>query len=265
MKHSKRLESILMLLNPNDPPKVLHVHLMELRNRLVKVALYFTGFFSVCYAFAGKIQSFFIIPLLPILEKGRSLVYTSLPEAFFSEINVAMFASVLLTLPFFLIQVWLFLKPGLFKSERRVLRGVMVCIPALFFSGVAFAQLVVLPRAFGFFISFEHKELPLYFLPKLSDYISFSQRLMIVFGFGFELPVILFTLISFGVLSLQSLKSRWRMVIFLLCAISAVITPPDALSMMALAIPMIVLYGVTILVIQWSQPKTNYRKDSYYA
>jgi sec-independent protein translocase protein TatC len=250
---------------PSDEPKALHTHLVELRNRLVKVALCFVGFFGVGYAFSQKIQHFFIRPLSPILKQGRSLVYTSLPEAFFSEINVTIFASLLLTLPFFLIQAWLFLRPGLFRNERRILRGVMICIPVLFFIGVAFAQLVVLPRAFSFFISFEHKEIPLYFLPKLSDYISFSQQLMVVFGLGFELPVVLFTLVSFGMLSLQSLKSRWRMVIFILCAISAVITPPDALSMMALAIPMIALYGVTILVIQCTQPKIKNHKDPYYA
>ena len=88
---------------------------------------------------------------------------------------------------------------------------------------------------------------------------------MVVFGLGFELPVVLFTLVNFGILSLQSLKSRWRMLVFILCAISAVITPPDALSMMALAIPMIALYGVTILVIQCTQPKTKNHKDLYYA
>ena len=248
-----------------DLPKSLHAHLTELRNRLVKVALCFCCFFAVCYGFSIEIQTFFIRPLAPILKQGRSLVYTNLPEAFFSEISVTMFASILLTLPFFLVQAWLFLRPGLFKNEQQILRGCMVCIPALFFAGVAFAQLVVLPRAFSFFISFEHKELPLYFLPKLSDYINFSERLMIVFGLGFELPVVLFTLVSFGSLSLQSLKSRWRMVIFILCAISAVITPPDALSMMALAIPMITLYGVTILVIQCTQPKTKNHEDPYYA
>lgn len=250
---------------PSDQPKALHTHLTELRNRLVKVALCFAGFFCLGYAFLPKIQHFFIAPLSPILKQGRHLVYTSLPEAFFSEINVTMFASLLLTLPFFLIQVWLFLRPGLFKNEQHILRGVMICIPTLFFIGVAFAHLVVLPRAFSFFISFEYKEIPLYFLPKLSDYISFSQRLMVVFGLGFELPVVLFTLVNFGILSLQSLKSRWRMLVFILCAISAVITPPDALSMMALAIPMIALYGVTILVIQCTQPKTKNHKDLYYA
>ena len=248
-----------------DQPKTIYVHLTELRNRLVKVALCFVVFFIACYEFSIQLQNIFIQPLSPILKQGRSLVYTSLPEAFFSEINVTLFASLLLTFPFFLIQAWLFLRPGLFKAERQVLRGVMVCIPALFYIGVAFAQLVVLPRAFSFFIGFEHKDLPLYFLPKLSDYISFCQRLMFVFGLGFELPVILFTLVSFGLLSLQKLKSSWRIVIFVLCAISAVITPPDALSMMALAIPMIVLYGVTILVIQCSQPTTKNHKDSYYA
>jgi len=88
---------------------------------------------------------------------------------------------------------------------------------------------------------------------------------MFVFGIGFELPILLFTLVSFGMLSLQSLKSKWRIVVFLLCALSAVITPPDALSMVALAVPMIVLYGVTIIVIQWTQYKITNNTDAYHA
>ncbi len=246
-----------------DKPNTLQSHLTELRNRLLMVVLCFAFSFAGCYCFSDKIQAFLILPLKPILNQGRSLVYTSLPEAFFSEINVTFFASLLLILPFFLMQAWLFLRPGLYKAERFVMRGVMVSVPILFYAGVAFAQLIVLPRAFSFFISFEHKDLPLYFLPKLSDYISFSQRLMFVFGLGFELPVILFTLVSFGLLSLQRLKSQWRIVIFLLCAISAVITPPDALSMIALALPMIVLYGVTVLVIQCTQSKIKNYKESH--
>ena len=102
-----------------DQPKTIYVHLTELRNRLVKVALCFVVFFIACYEFSIKLQNIFIQPLSPILKQGRSLVYTSLPEAFFSEINVTLFASLLLTFPFFLIQAWLFLRPGLFKAERH--------------------------------------------------------------------------------------------------------------------------------------------------
>lgn len=241
----------------------LFAHIAELRNCLVKVAICFFGFFGICYYFSATLQRLLVSPLEPILNQGRFLVYTSLPEAFFSEINITLFSSVVLTLPFFLMQLWLFLRPGLYRSEQQIVRGVMLCIPVLFYTGVAFALLVVLPRAFSFFIGFENKELPLYFLPKLSDYISFSQRLMIVFGLGFQLPVVLFTLVRFQLMSLKNLKSNWRMVIFILCAISAVITPPDALSMLALAIPMIALYAITILVIQCSQPKLDNYKDHH--
>lgn len=248
-----------------DEPKTLKSHLTELRNRLLKVVVCFMLCFAGCYGIAQKLQSILLRPLAPILEQGRTLVYTSLPEAFFSEINVALFSSLLLVFPFFLIQLWLFSKPGLFKREQQIFRGIAACIPILFYIGIAFAQFVVLPLAFSFFISFEHKGLPLYFLPKLSDYISFAERLMLVFGLGFELPVLLFTLVSFEIISVKDLKSRWRMVVFVICAISAVITPPDALSMLALAIPMIILYGATILVVQYTQAKIRHSQDSHYA
>ncbi|MCE2717054.1 MAG: twin-arginine translocase subunit TatC [Pseudomonadota bacterium] len=248
-----------------DEPKALMTHLKELRNRLMLVTVFFFACFLGCYSIVQKIQALLIQPLHPLFEQGRSLVYTSLPEAFFSEINTTLFASFLLTFPFLLVQVWLFLKPGLFHVEQKIIKGVMVLIPFLFYFGTTFAHTIVLPRAFSFFISFEHKEIPLYFLPKLSDYISFSQRLMFVFGLGFEIPIFLFVLVSLGVLSIESLKSRWRIIIFLLCVISAIITPPDALSMIALAVPMIVLYGLTVLVIQCTQNKIKNITESYHA
>lgn len=245
-----------------DEPKALMSHLKELRNRLMLVICFFFVCFLGCYGIAQKLQGVLIQPLQPLFVQGRSLIYTSLSEAFFSEINTALFVSFLLTFPFLLVQVWLFIKPGLFNIERKVIRGVMIFVPFLFYSGVIFAHKVVLPRAFTFFISFEQRDIPLYFLPKLNDYISFTQRLMFVFGLGFEIPVFLFVLVSLGILSVESLKSRWRIIIFLLCAISAVITPPDALSMITLAVPMIALYGVTILVIQCTQYKIKNITDS---
>jgi sec-independent protein translocase protein TatC len=237
-----------------DIPQTFKSHFCELRNRLLLVAVSFALAFACCYYFAGFLQRLLIKPLQPILSQGRELVYTSLPEAFFSEINVAFFAATLLIFPIFLAQFWLFLRPGLFANERKILRYVVIAIPFLFYLGVFFAQTLVLPRAFSFFISFEHKNIPLYFLPKLSDYLSFIQRLMFVFGLGFELPVVLFSLVRLNIISFDDLKSRWRLVILVICLISAVITPPDALSMIALSLPMIVLYGVTLLMIHWTKP-----------
>lgn len=248
-----------------DKPQTLVAHFKELRNRLFFVLAFFFLCFFCCYCAVQKIQGILIQPLQSILSQGRSLIYTSLPEAFFSEINTTFFLSFLLSFPFLLIQLWLFIKPALFRIERKIIRCVMIFIPFLFYTGVSFAHFVVLPRAFDFFISFEHNEIPLYFLPKLSDYISFSQRLMFVFGLGFEIPIFLFILVVLGVLSVESLKTRWRFVVFFLCALSAVITPPDALSMIALAVPMIALYGITVLVIQCTQYKIKHTTESYHA
>lgn len=226
---------------------------------------FFFACFLFCYSIAQNLQGILIQPLQPLFAQGRSLVYTSLPEAFFTEINTTFFASFLLTFPFLLVQIWLFIKPGLFYIEKKTMKWVMALIPFLFYLGIIFAHTIVLPRAFSFFISFEHKEMPLYFLPKLSDYMSFLQRLMFVFGVGFEIPILLFVLVSIGALSVESLKSRWRIIIFLLCVVSAVITPPDALSMIALAVPMIALYGVTVLVIQCIQNKIKNTAESCHA
>lgn len=234
-----------------DIPKTFGTHFVELRNRLLLVFSCFAVVFAGCYYFSGLLQRLFIKPLQPILSQGRELVYTSLPEAFFSEINIAFFASILLVFPIFLSQIWLFMRPGLFANEQKILRNVMIIIPLLFYLGVVFAQTLVLPKAFSFFISFEHKNIPLYFLPKLSDYLNFTQRLMFVFGLGFELPVVLFTLVRLNLITVHDLKSRWRLVVLIICLVSAVITPPDALSMISLALPMIALYGITILAIQW--------------
>lgn len=237
-----------------DHPQTFKEHFKELRYRLLSIVCCFVIAFAVCYSFAGSLQSLFITPLQPILKEGRELVYTNLPEAFFSEINIALFASLLLIFPIFLSQIWLFLRPGLFAVEQKIFRNVMIAIPILFYLGIIFAQWVVLPKAFSFFMSFEHKSIPLHFLPKLSDYFSFIQRLMFVFGLGFELPVVLVVLVRLNLVSLHSLKARWRLVVLSICALSAIITPPDALSMIALALPMIALYGLTMIVIQWRQP-----------
>ncbi len=246
-----------------DRAQTLKAHFCELRNRLLVVVIFFIIIFTCCYYFAGYLQNLFIAPLQPILNQGRELVYTNLPEAFFSEVNIAFFTSLLIVFPVLLSQIWIFLRPGLFAGEQKILRNVMLIIPALFYLGVGFAIKLVLPRAFSFFISFEHKNIPLYFLPKLSDYLNFTQKLMFVFGLGFELPVVLFALTRLNIVTLNDLKARWRLVVLIICLVSAIITPPDALSMIALALPMIALYGVTLLVIQWTQP-ISLNKD-YYA
>ena len=234
-----------------DIPKTFKEHFYELRNRLLFVASCFVIAFCGCYYFSTYLQGFLIIPLEPILNQGRKLIYTNLPEAFFSEINTAFFVTALLIFPILLSQIWLFFRPGLFAHEKKVFRFVMIAIPLLFYLGVVFAHAIVLPKAFNFFINFEHKELPLYFLPKISDYLNFIQRLMFVFGLGFELPVVLLILVKLNLIALNELKTRWRLVVLIICIISAIITPPDALSMIALALPMIILYGGTLLVIQY--------------
>lgn len=235
-----------------DSPKYFLQHLRELRQRMILVALVFAAAFAVCYKSVHFLMDLLFYPLKKSTVFNGEIIYTSLPEAFFSEINLAIFFAVLFALPILMIQAWLFIKPALYERELLVTKWVFLIIPALFYSGVAFVQVLVMPKAVDFFVTFE-KSASLKFMPKLSEYISFCERFMIVFGIGFELPVLLWAMVTFNLINLETLKKRWRIVVLCIFIVSAVITPPDALSMLALALPLIVLYIVTIVVIDYSQ------------
>jgi sec-independent protein translocase protein TatC len=163
-----------------------------------------------------------------------------------------------------MMQTWLFIKPALYKQELMVTKWIFLAIPILFYSGVLFVQVIVLPKAINFFVAFE-KNSNLKFMPKLSEYIGFCERFMVVFGIGFELPVLLLLMVIFNLINIATLKKHWRIVVFCICAVSAVITPPDALSMLALAIPLIVLYVATIVVIDYLNKRKIMQKGEAHA
>lgn len=247
-----------------DNPKVFQQHLFELRQRILIISAVFVVAFILFYKNVQTLMSVLFYPLKNSGTLVHEVIYTSLPEAFLSEINIAIFFSLLLCLPVLLIQGWLFLKPALYAKEIFVTKWVFILIPSLFYSGVFFVQMLILPRAINFFIAFEANA-NLKFMPKLSEYVSFCERFMIVFGIGFELPIILWLMVSFNLISLSVLKNRWRIVVLCICAVSAVITPPDALSMLALAVPLILLYVITIVVIHYFDKRRIIKKDEMYA
>ncbi len=248
----------------NDNPKVFLQHLLELRKRFFVVAIVFIIAFVLFYTNVQTLMHLLFYPLKNSGTLAHQVIYTSLPEAFLSEINIAIFFSLLLCLPVLLVQGWIFLKPALYAKEKFVTRWVFILIPGLFYSGVFFVQMLILPKAIDFFIAFEANA-DLKFMPKLSEYVSFCERFMIVFGVGFELPIILWLLVSFNLISSSVLKKRWRIVVLCICAVSAVITPPDALSMLALVVPLILLYVMTIVVIHYCEKRKVIQKDEIYA
>jgi len=248
----------------NDHPRPLLEHLIELRKRLIYILIAFFLTFAVCYNFSEEIFQFLVKPLAALLQEkgaGRRLIYTGLTEAFLTYIKVAAFAASLIAFPLIASQVWMFIAPGLYQNERKLFISLLVATPILFVLGAIFAYTVIFPAAYQFFLSFESSaaigSLPIQFEAKVNEYLSFVMRLIFAFGICFEMPIVLTLLASIGVVSRQSLIEKWRIAVLLIFIVAAVITPPDVLSMLGLALPLIILYGLSIIMVTILE---NYRQ-----
>lgn len=240
-----------------DTPQPLLYHLIELRQRLIYALIGFFLAFVLCYAFAEDIFRFLVQPLTTLLqEKGdRRLIYTGLTEAFLTYIKVSAFAAAFLSFPVIASQIWMFMAPGLYRQERKVFIPLLIATPVLFLMGAAFAYYVVFPVAYAFFLSFETPgsagQLPIQLEAKVNEYLTFVMRLIFAFGISFELPVLLTLLANVGMVTARGLITKWRFAIVGIFVIAAIVTPPDMLSMIGLAIPLIILYGVSIFMVRW--------------
>jgi len=238
-----------------DAPQSLVHHLIELRTRLIYCFAAFGVAVAIAYAFAEPLFEFLVRPLTELLKgQDRKLIYTGLTEAFLTYLKVALFAGFFATFPVFASQAWGFISPGLYRQEKRVFLPFLISTPLLFFCGAAFAYYVVFPNAYAFFLSFESPAtetmLAIQLEAKVNEYLSFVMRLILAFGICFELPVILSLLGRAGFLTSRGLMERWRIAVVIIFTLSAIITPPDIFSMVALALPMILLYGISIVMVR---------------
>ena len=245
----------------DDTPKPLMHHMIELRRRLIYCAVVFCLAFVVCYSFSEHIFEFLVAPLAQLLKgQSRRLIYTNLTEAFLTYIKVGLFGAFALTFPLISVQIWAFIAPGLYRKEKRFVAPILLGTPLLFFAGAAFAYYVVFPLAYSFFLSFESAATPVMLAiqleAKVSEYLSFVMRLILAFGICFEMPIIFALLGRCGIITSGGLIRMWRLAVVGISALAALITPPDVLSMVALALPLILLYGVSILVVRCLEVKT---------
>jgi sec-independent protein translocase protein TatC len=240
--------------NPTEEKLPLTTHLEELRKRLVRVLVVLGLGFGVCYMF--KDWSFQVItqPLVEVLPPNTALVYTGLPEAFFIHMKIAFFASLFLTSPYTLYQIWKFISPGLYAKEKKYVVPFVITSTVLFAGGVLFGYFVALPPAFKFFVSFSTDALK----PMVSfrEYLGLTLKFLLAFGLSFEMPVFMFFLTKLGVVNATMLSRQRRYAILIIFIAAAILTPsPDVLSQILMAVPLMLLYEISIVVSKFAGRK----------
>lgn len=228
-------------------------HLIELRSRLIYSLLGFVVCFFIAFYFAEYIFAFLMRPLAVLLEQreGARMIFTALQEAFFTYVKVAFFAAAFVSFPLIAMQVWLFVAPGLYRHEKNAFLPFLIATPVLFFMGGALVYYFIFPLAWEFFLNFQTTGgeglLPIQVEPKVDQYLSLVMQLIFAFGLGFELPVILILLAKVGIVTSEGLANKRRYAVVGVFVFAAVLTPPDVISQIGLAIPILILYEVSII------------------
>lgn len=236
-------------------------HLIELRSRLLKSVLAIGIAFGVCLYFAKQI---FAVLVQPLVSAGQGkLVYTQLFEAFFVEIKVALFAAMMLAFPILAIQLWRFVAPGLFKQEKRALLPFLLATPVLFGIGASFAYFITIPIALKFLLGFQGEigGVTQEALPSVGNYLSFTMQFIMAFGIAFLLPILIMLIERAGIVTREQLVGARRYMIVGAFVIAAVCTPPDVLSQLLLAVPLCILYEMTLFVI-WFTRRRKRKEES---
>ena len=244
-------------------------HFVELRSRLVNSLIFIFFTFIVAYIFAEQIYYFLVEPYANAVKDDqvpRRLIFTALHETFITYIKVAFFAAIFLGSPVLLIQIYKFIAPGLYKNEKKAILPYLIFTPILFLFGGLLVYYLVMPLAIKFFLSFEtigsNTNLPIQLEAKVNEYLSLVMRLIFAFGISFQLPILLNLLAKIGVVNSDYLKERRRYVIVIIFALAAILTPPDPITQVGLAIPLLLLYELSILTVRFNEKKNKNLEDA---
>ena len=233
-------------------------HLTELRKRLLWSFIYIILIFFICFYFASDLFYFLAQPLVNLLQtdKGQGFIYTALQEAFFTELKIAFFFSLFFAFPLIAIQIWKFIAPGLYKHEKNAFLPFLFATPILFFAGGAMVYYLIAPLAWNFFLSYQNMStsgVPIRLEAKMGEYLSLMMRFIFAFGLAFQLPVVLGLMAKVGIVTYTSLKKFRKYAIVIAFLSAAFLTPPDPFSQISLALPIILLYEISIYIAKMIQ------------
>ena len=245
-------------------------HLTELRKRLINTLIFLICLFVICYLFSDYIYGFLVEPYAEAVKDdkiNRRLIFTALQETFLTYLKVSFFTAFFFTSPFILIQIWKFIAPGLYEHEKSAIMPYLIITPILFLLGGMLVYYLIMPLAIKFFLSFESigniTNLPIQLEAKVNEYLSLIMKLIFAFGLSFQLPVVLSLLARIQLIDSVFLKERRKFVIVIIFACAAVLTPPDPITQIGLAIPLLILYELSIISVKLIENKIKEKNAQY--
>lgn len=229
------------------PPMTFTAHLEELRIRLTRCLIAAFVGFLLCYGFAEQLFALLMQPLITLLApSGGSLIYTGLPEAFFTLLKTAAIAGLFVASPYIFYQLWMFIAPGLYEGERKWIVPIALCSAICFVAGALFGYFIVFPFGFQFFLGYASEFIKP--MPSVSEYFSFSTSMLFAFGLIFELPLFMLFLSSLGIVTYKGMQKYRKYMILVNFIVAAILTPPDVVSQCLMAGPLCILYELGIFV-----------------
>ena len=237
-------------------------HITELRKSLLRSFIYIIIVFIICFYFADQLFAFLAFPLVNLMdvENGQGFIYTALQEAFLTELKIAFFFALFFSFPLVAMQIWKFIAPGLYKKEKKAFLPFLIATPILFFAGGSIVYYLISPVAWKFFLSYQNLNssgIPIRLEAKMGEYLSLMMRFIFAFGLAFQLPVVLGLLTKANIVTHQALKKFRKYAIVIAFLSAAFLTPPDPFSQISLALPIIILYEISIFIAKMIQNKEN--------